>query len=108
MDGIAFHSAKEARRFQALSLLLIAGEIRNLERQPRLTLNTWHVDHSECPLVGVYVGDFRYEERAVMPRLMQTPTWQEVIEDVKGFKTPLYKWKKKHVEAQYGIVIKET
>lgn len=30
-----------------------------------------------------------------------------VVEDVKGFKTPLYKWKKKHVEAQYGITIRE-
>jgi hypothetical protein len=27
---------------------------------------------------------------------------------VKGFKTPLYRWKKKHVEAQYGITIREV
>jgi hypothetical protein len=30
-----------------------------------------------------------------------------VVEDVKGFKTELYRWKKKHVEAQYGIEIVE-
>ena len=31
-----------------------------------------------------------------------------MTEDVKGFKTPLYRWKKKHVAAQYGIDILET
>jgi hypothetical protein len=31
-----------------------------------------------------------------------------VVEDVKGMRTPMYRWKKKHVEAQYGITITEV
>jgi hypothetical protein len=30
-----------------------------------------------------------------------------VVEDVKGFRTPLYRLKKKLIEAQYGIAIIE-
>ena len=48
--------------------------------------------------LGKYIADFRY--RAGRQGLL-------VVEDVKGFKTPLYRWKKKHVEAQYGITVVE-
>jgi hypothetical protein len=34
--------------------------------------------------------------------------WRDVVEDVKGLPTPVYKLKKKLVEAQYGIQIRET
>jgi hypothetical protein len=33
---------------------------------------------------------------------------QFVVEDVKGMKTPMYRWKAKHVRAQYGVRIRET
>jgi hypothetical protein len=87
VDGIRFASQKEARRYVELKLLDKAGVIDGLILQPRFELCTWHGDHSRAPFVGVYVADFEYFE--------------------KGFKTPLYKWKKKHVEAQYGIRIVE-
>ncbi len=45
------------------------------------------------------VADFSYTD---------TRTGLVVVEDVKGFKTPLYRWKKRHVEAQYGFRILET
>ena len=38
-------------------------------------------------------------------------TGEEVVEDVKGgeaTKTPLYRWKKKHLKAEYGISIVEV
>jgi len=47
--------------------------------------------------IGKYVADFTYNEDD-----------QEIVEDSKGFATPLYKWKKRHVEVQYKIKIKET
>ena len=47
--------------------------------------------------IGKYVADFVYIEND-----------EEVIEDSKGYRTPLYRWKKKHVEAQYKRKIKET
>lgn len=68
-----------------------AGQIVRLEIQPEYPLT---VQGNE---IGIYRGDFRYV----------VPMKGTVIEDVKGFKTPLYRWKKKHVEAQYGITIRE-
>lgn len=102
VDGIRFASKKEARRYQELRLLEKAGEIRELQLQPEFDL----LAPGRCDgslhrgvKVGKYVADFRY--RAGRNGLL-------VIEDVKGFKTPLYRWKKKHVEAQYGIEIREV
>lgn len=96
VDGIRFDSMKEARRYGELKLLERAGEISELELQPRfpLTVHFWD-DHER---IGEYRGDFRYYDR----------NGEEIVEDVKGFKTPLYRWKKKHVEAQYGIQIREV
>lgn len=104
VDGIRFHSAKEARRYQELKLLERAGEIRDLELQPRFRLSVQA--NQELTLgamtdVGAYVGDFRYLE-------VRAGRLWKVVEDVKGFKTPLYKWKKKHAELQYRIQIREV
>lgn len=102
VDGIRFASKKEARRYQELRLLERAGEIAGLTVQPafplkaRLTVRAESMKRSE--LIGTYVGEFAYLEQA---------TGAQIVEDVKGFRTPLYRWKKKHVEAQYGIVIRE-
>jgi hypothetical protein len=107
VDGITFHSAKEARRYQELKLLEKAGKIWDLQLQPRFPLlvesTTGYLAGAfrtpAARRIGEYRGDFKYSDRRTTPY---------VVEDVKGFKTPLYRWKKKHVEAQYGIVIKET
>ena len=110
VDGITFHSAKEARRYQELLLLQRAGEIWELECQPRFVLSvpstSGYLARAAKALtagglfrVGVYVADFKYRDKDTVPY---------VVEDVKGFKTPLYRWKKKHVEAQYGITIREV
>jgi hypothetical protein len=84
-----------------LKLLERAGEIRELTLQPVYPLmvpgrGTGGPYDRVC--LGKYVADFRYREG---PRGILR------VEDVKGFKTPLYRWKKKHVEAQYGIEVKE-
>jgi len=100
--GIRFASKREAVRYQELLLLEKAGVIRNLEVQPVFHLNASHP--SQPKFVGKYVADFFYEEGGGL----SGPPHRQVIEDVKGFKTPLYRWKKKHVEAQYGVVIRET
>lgn len=108
VDGITFSSKAEARRYSELKMLEKAGEIRRLVLQPRFPL--WAHGCAEdkpcAPVpIGVYVADFAYErsQDATIPL-----EWAEVVEDVKGFKTALYRWKKKHVEAQYGIEITEV
>jgi hypothetical protein len=107
VDGITFASQKEARRYQELKLLERAGEIMNLRLQvpyelqaPRIYVGG--IEGLKTPrlpaVLGKYVADFTYHDRRT----------GYVVEDVKGFKTPLYRWKKKHVEAQYGFQIRET
>lgn len=99
VDGVTFDSRKEANRYCELKLLEKAGEIARLELQPRYDLDViGGVVKDVRFTIGTYRGDFKYLDK-------RTTTW--VIEDVKGFKTPLYRWKKKHVEAQYGIQIRE-
>jgi hypothetical protein len=92
VDGIRFASKKEARRYSELKMLEKAGIIKSLRLQPRFDLTTPGGNK-----VGEYVGDFAYRQDG-----------EAVIEDVKGFRTPLYRWKKKHFEVQYGIQIQEV
>lgn len=91
--GRVFDSAKEATRYMDLALLQAAKQISGLTLQPRFSLDV----NGVC--LGHYVGDFQYVELA-----NQTT----IVEDCKGFKTPMYRWKKKHLFAQYGIAIRET
>ncbi len=99
VDGIRFQSKAEAHRYLELRLLEKAGEIRELELQPRYPLDA--PAKGRCNVferVGEYRADFRYREG---------PTGLLRIEDVKGHATALYKWKKKHCQIQYGIQITE-
>ena len=96
IDGITFASKAEARRYAELLLLQRAKRIHNLELQPSFDLKV--VGAGGVVKIGRYVADFRYD----------LPTGEDVIEDVKGMKTAIYKLKKKHVEAQYGITITEV
>lgn len=96
VDGLVFASKAEARRYGELRLLERAGKIAGLELQPRYRLVVNGV------LIGTYVGDFRYEEDTA------EPFDPEVVEDVKGVKTPVYRLKKKLMKAIYGIEIRET
>jgi hypothetical protein len=108
VDNVRFASKAEAWRYQELKLLEKAGEIEGLELQPEFLLKTQLTTGTvigagralagNYPVIGKYRADFAYYDNR---------TGQRVVEDVKGFKTPLYRWKKKHVEAQYGLTITE-
>ena len=98
VDGIVFASGREARRYGALKLLQQAGLIRDLVLQPVYSLYAWS---SQIP-VGSYRADFTYDERQA------DGSWATIVEDAKGFVTPLYRWKCRHMRLQYGIVIRET
>ena len=92
VDGIRFASQKEAGRYRELRLLEKAGEIMALELQPSFDLTVRGVR------IARYVADFQYYR----------PDGELVTEDVKGVRTPVYRLKKKHVEAQYGIRVVEV
>lgn len=95
-DGILFASKREMRRYQELKLLERAGEIRNLALQVPLVLSAGNDRRTS---IGKYVSDFVYQER-------DGQDWITRVEDVKGYDTPLSKWKRKHVTAQYGIEVR--
>ena len=95
---LVFDSKKEARRWQELLLLQKAGEIRNLKRQVKYVLIpaqriNGRVVERECS----YTADFVYEEKG-----------KTVVEDVKGFRTNVYKIKRKLMLHTYGIKIREV
>jgi hypothetical protein len=97
VDGVTFASKAEASRYVFLKALEKAGEIVGLVLQPVFPLWAHTGVVADAPVtIGSYVADFAYDSHGT-----------SVVEDVKGFKTPLYRWKKKHVEAQYGIQIRE-
>ena len=87
VDGITFDSKAEARRYGELKLLQAAGVIKDLEMQPRYDIT---INDKFC---AFYKADFRYLQDGAF-----------VVEDVKGMKTPMYRLKKKLVEALYPHV----
>ena len=98
VDGVKFQSKAEARRYVELKLLEKAGEIHSLALQPAFDLNVvGGVVKDVRYRIGEYRGDFQYTEAR---------TGKRIVEDVKGFMTPLARWKIKHVAAQYGIDVR--
>jgi len=93
IDGIYFASTKEARRYGELVLLQNAGVIHGLVCHPRFPLLVFGEE------IGEYIADFQYYERG-----------KKVVEDVKSKATrlPLYRWKAKHLKAQYSIEVREV
>jgi hypothetical protein len=102
VDGHRFASRREARRYGELRLQARAGAIRDLELQPAYVLHAPVVNPAGAVIglrrIGSYIGDFRYRNRA----------GAVVVEDAKGVRTPLYRWKCKMVDAEYGIQIQEV
>lgn len=101
VDGIVFDSKKEAHRYGELKLLVKAGQIHDLQLQPQ-----WVLTAGRGVPVGKYRGDFSYCECDGGAR--DCTFAKPVVEDVKGVRTPLYRWKAKHLRAEFGIVIREV
>ena len=84
IDGNRFASQAEGRRYQELQMLMRAGKISCLTLQPIYNI------HTNGKVVGKYLADFRY---------LDHETSKVVVEDVKGYDTPLSKFKRKYLEA---------
>lgn len=99
VDGYKFDSQKEALRYKELKLMEKAGVVKDLELQPAFELiPTIRTEH-ETLRKTVYKADFRY---------FDVKADHEVVEDVKGFKTDVYKLKKKMLLHKYaGIDFRE-
>jgi len=92
LDGIAFASKKEMRRYAELRLLQKAGEVQDLELQPefRVSINGEHY----C----TYTADFAYIEKG-----------ERVVEELKSTgtaKDAAFRLRKKAAELFYGIKVR--
>ena len=98
VNGITYDSKKEYRRHCELLLMERAGAISDLERQVKYVLiPSQRIDGKVVERELAYKADFRY-----------TQNGKTVVEDVKGYKTPEYKIKRKLMLYIHGVQIKET
>jgi len=91
VDGHLFPSQHEADRYRELRALEQAGAIEDLRLQFRLPLEVQGV------LIAHYVADFTYRENGHL-----------VVQDAKGFRTEVYRLKRKLFEALYAMRIQEV
>lgn len=88
LDGITFDSKKEAVHYAYLKSLEKRGIITDLQLQTKLDFK---IDGKK---IFTYKPDFEYNDE-----------FGHHIIDVKGVQTPVFKLKKKLIEAQYKIKI---
>ena len=94
-EGIFHHSKLETKRCNELQLMQTGGLIRDLEAHPQPRFDLVVNDVKVC----AYIADFRY---------FDTQLDREVVEDVKGKATEVYKLKKKLMLACLGIEVEEV
>jgi len=92
VGGISFDSKAEARRYLDLKMLQDAGIITDLDRQVPFSIEI------NGRKICKYLADFTYK----------TAAGEDRIEDVKGYVTPVYRLKKKLVEAVFNVRIIEV
>ena len=111
VNGLQFDSRKEANHYIKLLEKQQNGEIRNLETQVKYVLIPAQFEPDRVGVRGgkikgkclerecAYIADFRY---------IDSETWETIVEDTKGFRTPDYKIKRKLMLHVHGIRIKEV
>ena len=91
VDGVVYDSKKEANRGAILNKQAEMGIITGLERQVQFLLQPEYTNNQGKKIRPItYVADFVYVKAG-----------QKYVEDVKGFRTPEYKLKKKIFEYKY-------
>ena len=93
IDGLRFDSKKEATRWGQLVLMERAGVIQGLRRQVPYVL----IDKSAHGRAIRYIADFSYVQDG-----------KEIVEDAKGYRTDVYKLKRRMMAERYGIIVKEV
>lgn len=98
-DGQKFDSRKEYNRYIELLIYQESGVIQDLKRQVPFVICDKVINEEGKVLQreSKYIADFTYIKDGEL-----------VVEDAKGFRTDLYKLKKKLLLERYGIMIKEV
>lgn len=90
VDEKEFDSKREGNRYKELKLLERAGEIKDLELQPRFLLQDSFKKNGRTFRKIEYVADFKYIGNG-----------KTIVEDVKGIQTDVFKLKHKIFEKVY-------
>lgn len=98
IDGYKFDSKKEAQYYLYLKSELKKGTIYNLELQKEFILQESFKLNDKTRRKITYRADFTYKT---------TKDDRIHVIDVKGFKTEIYRLKKKLFEKKYGIEVEE-
>ncbi len=112
VDGIVFDSKKEAHRYGVLKMLQDQGYISNLQTQVRFELIP--TQYEEVPRYSKRGKPLKPGRRCVCPKVsyvadfVYTVGGDQVVEDVKGLKTDVYKLKKAMMRWIHGITIYEV
>lgn len=121
VDGLTFDSSKEAERYLDLKEQAEKGQIRALKLQvPYELIPNQYIPIDEVYKKGPkkgqkklklqersvsYIADFVYEKKN------EDGTYEEIVEDVKGYKKgaaySIFKIKKKMMLDRYGIIVSE-
>ena len=92
IDGIDFASKKEANRYTELKLLEKQGYIKDVECQHKFLLQPGFKKNGETYRPILYIADFVY---------LDLRTNKNIVEDVKGMETEVFKLKRKMFEYNY-------
>ena len=96
VDNILFDSKKEANYYTKLKVLKDAGKISGLRLQEKFILHPSFKLNGKTYRAITYVADFVYKDDKGMH-----------VVDTKGYRTQVYKIKKKLFMKRFGIEIEE-
>lgn len=103
----SYASKREAKRAEELKLMEAAGAIKNLREQVEFVLIPKQDGERACK----YVADFVYDEPCQYTTVNVVPTTlthTTVVEDTKGYRTALYRIKRKLMLSVHGFRIREV
>lgn len=96
IDNILFDSKKEGNYYTYLKLLKKAGKISDLELQKKFVLQDGFTLNGKKYQKITYIADFVYKDDKGVH-----------VVDTKGYRTQVYKIKKKLFMKKYGVEIEE-
>lgn len=92
IDGIEFDSEKEGNRYIQLKMLKKAGMIKDLQLQVPYVILDGYKKNGKTIRAITYKADFVYYDIFLK---------KTIVEDTKGYRTEVYKLKKKMFESRY-------
>ena len=107
IDGIKFDSQKEGKRYLELKQKERLGLIFDLKLQVKFELIPKYTLNGKTIRAMNYIADFVYRETIKNEEGTRELKYKTIVEDTKGYRTDVYKLKKKLFEYKYGIEIKE-